>query len=273
MHSKRILFLMVILIVSLGYAWLSVFVFDDDLDAPISFQTQKRSAPPSKEKVYTQNEQAPYQAPIANKNSSPNALAEEVTLPVKFLLKGIALADDDRKDSIALIEHKGGLIEYELFAYLLNTDMQLTAIRSNEVDVEYESNTFTVKISPPNMLAPTYRKSEKSYADMLEMTPKQIGTRPRIIEHLFILTPTPYIADGKLVNPGLNPDLFAKAGFKPDDVLKTVNGKSVTIEEEFEAIKKELLSAQMLTFTVMRKGRMITLYLDIPSEALKLTVD
>jgi type II secretory pathway component PulC len=84
------------------------------------------------------------------------------------------------------------------------------------------------------------------------------------------MIPTPYIADGQLIYPGLNPALFAQAGFQPDDVLKTINGKSVTIESELEEIKQEFVNADTLVFEVMRKGRIITLYMDIPSESLTL---
>jgi type II secretion system protein C len=274
MQSKAVKLLLLILTISLGYIWWSLFVHEDNLPNTLSSNIEQEFNSSANER------------PISPTNSLPIAVANQtlqyadeqpdntqaIALPKQFRLLGTQVRTDDLVAK-ALIDFKGGLEEYEQGDWVLDTAMRLSAINKTSIDIEYQERIFVVALTPPNLLAADYRKPEKSRAEHLAMTPKQIGSRPRIIEHIFILTPTPYIADGKLVNPGLNPALFKSVGFENDDVLKTINGKSVTIEQELDDIKEELKTAHTLIFTVMRKGRIITLYLDIPSEALELSID
>jgi type II secretory pathway component PulC len=195
----------------------------------------------------------------------------ELKLPKQFVVRGISLKNEQTNEQAkTLLEYKGGLFEYVEKDYLLDTDMLLMKIKQKTVNIEYKVKIFTAELDDPNLLA-VAEIEEEDFIELLSMTPEQIGARPRIIEHLVNLTATPYIADGMLIQPGLNPELFKSVGFQEDDVLKMINGKSVTLDEEFEMIKKELKTAQTLRFEVMRKGRLITLYLDIPSEALTIT--
>lgn len=103
------------------------------------------------------------------------------------------------------------------------------------------------------------------------MTPEQIGTRPRIIQHLMRLTPTPFIADGMLASPGLNPALFEQAGLLEDDVVKQVNGLRVTIPSELDEIQRRLPQLSTLELLIERRGRTLTIILDIPSESLSIS--
>ena len=274
MLNKRTLFLLALLFISIVYSWLSLFVFEDSSEYEISYtrpssQTIRQQTAPTQ--LMSMEIDNKVQAIKAIQNPS-SELSKSTTLPKTFLLRGAVAQYEDLLPA-ALVEYKGGLTEYELGNYILDTDMRITNILNGSIIVEYNNQDFQIDLTPPNLLALNYRKPSESMSKLLNMTPKEIGARPRIIEHMLILTPTPYIADGQLVHPGLNPSLFKQAGFQEDDVLKTINGKSVTIEHELEAIKKELLNAHTLTFQVMRKGRLITLYLDIPSEALDVSYD
>ena len=193
------------------------------------------------------------------------------TLP-SFLLVGLKV-DTHPQNSIALVSFKGELYEYSRGENILDANVMLAAIKENSIEVNFNQQLYTIELTEPNLLLVQSEQDIQSYEEMLNMTSQDIGTRPRIMEHLATLIPTPFIADGVLIKPGLNPALFEQAGFIEDDVLKTVNGKSVTVESEFELIKAELKTAQTLEFTVMRKGVIITLYLDIPSEALEISKD
>jgi len=155
--------------------------------------------------------------------------------------------------------------------FIGSSTLFLETIEAQHIVVLHEDKPYIVKLEGTNVLADGFREPEPSYDEFLAMSAEDIGSRPRILEHLVTIIPTPYIADGVLTAPGINPTLFEQAGFKEDDVLKKVNGKSVTKPDELEEIKKQMLYASTLTFEVMRKGRIITLYLDIPSEALELT--
>lgn len=279
MQSKRVQILILLLVLSAIYSLVSIFLVNEQTheSAYLGDNTSNTSNAFDNDRLpvnqsETSNKQITRQSSVQN-NTAHNSANNDVEyeLPKQFILVGTRLkAENSSEQSEVLLSYKGGLHEHFENDFLLDTDMQLTMVYENQIDVSYKERIFTLALHPPNLLASNFREPEKTYSEFLEMTPEEIGSRPRILEHLIILTPTPYIADGQLIYPGLNPALFQQAGFKEDDVLKTINGKSVTIEPELDEIKKEMVNASTLVFEVMRKGRMITLYLDIPSEALEL---
>lgn len=271
MH-KRILLLLLILGLSVGYSLLSLDTPDDD----IAFIENKSPVVNEglSDKAKTAHSSAQKNAKNTNSDMQTKHLRDQAplnkVLPYEFDLVGIA--DISSNEQSILIKFENDLYKYEKNEFLLNSGMQLVKISELQIDILFEQVIYTKELVPPNLLS-KISDDDRSYSELINMTAKEISSRPRIIEHLLELTPTPYIADGKLASPGINPALFEQAGFKSDDLLKTINGKSVTIESEFDEIKKELKTAQTLEFLVMRKGRLITLYLDIPSETLELARD
>jgi hypothetical protein len=209
---------------------------------------------------------------LTNVNKANNSLP--ITIKLVGISDGASSSDiGTTYQTFVLIQFQDELYEHILFDFIANTEIQIIAINKLSINIEHENVIHTIALSSPNLLAEGYQEAEVSYAELLIMKPADIGTRPRIIEHLVTLIPTPYIADGQLISPGINPELFAQAGFKSDDLLKTINGQRVTVESERENIQENIKTAQTLIFTVMRRGRLITLYLDIPSETLDLRAD
>ncbi|WP_371193548.1 PDZ domain-containing protein [Glaciecola sp. SC05] len=185
-------------------------------------------------------------------------------LPIVIQLKGIEVSAGAAK---CLLESAGILGEFEVGDLLYDRPIQLLDILSNSVILGFENHTYEIVLSGPNLLE---QALPQTHSELLGMPVDKIGNRPQIVEHFVQLTPTPFIADGMLASPGINPDLFAQAGLKEDDVITTINGKSVTLADEFEELQRTMRYADTLVITAMRKGRVITLYLDIPSEALTL---
>lgn len=270
--QKRILFLLLILGLSVVYSLISLDISEDSK----LFENKPSNANKElSDKARTSNSLAQESAKNTNSDKQVSHLKSQVSLdailPYEFDLVGIS--DIANNEQAILIKFENDLYKYEVNEFLLNTDMQLVKISELQISILFDQVMYKKELIPPNLLSKITDDGDKSYSQLVNMSAKEISSRPRIIEHLFELTPTPYIADGKLASPGINPALFVQAGFKPDDLLKTINGKSVTIESEFDEIKKELKTAQTLEFLVMRKGRLITLYLDIPSETLELVRD
>lgn len=238
---------------------------------PTSKALNSQPAPATQRALQTPKQQA---NTVTTKLNAVNAPDDISSL---LVLVGISEVIDDPEYQAAarlvLIKYKEQLLEQRENEFIANSGIEILKIHDDSITVKFKSKEYLVPLTPPNLLAREYAEEEASYAELLAMTPQDISTRPRIIEHIFELTATPYIADGKIVSPGLNPALFEQAGFKGDDVLKTINGKRVTVASEFEEIKEELKTASTLKFTVMRRGRLITLYLDIPSETLELRAD
>jgi hypothetical protein len=114
---------------------------------------------------------------------------------------------------------------------------------------------------------------ESAFAETLNLTPEQIGNRPQELIHILATTP-PF--DGSYINnyqvsPGLAPRLFRTAGFREGDILKAINDQDISDPENFRRANASIADADTLKFSVIRNGQPITLYLDIPSETLKIT--
>lgn len=275
--EKRILFLLIIFAFAVAY---SIVSLDTTADS-IRSENDVLNAPELAYKnssVDTAKKAVSNIASVLQTDPKRNADPKINELPFKFLLVGVSDLQLNQEPALktdikVLVQFENELYEHQLNDFLFNTDMQLVRISPEQISILFEKDLYKKSLTPPNLLSAEFKDQEKPFSELIQMTAKEISSRPRIIEHLVYLTATPYIADGKIVSPGLNPALFEQAGFKVDDVLKTINGKSVTVESEFDAIKKQLKTAQTLTFLVMRKGRLVTLYLDIPSETLELIRD
>lgn len=269
--QKRILFLLLIFGLALAYSIVSLHTSEETnfVKNTLPKNTSAEGDEELNRSITQAMPQNIYQDTIDD-GSQKTALVNKV-LPYEFEVVGIS--DTESNEQSVLIKFENDLYNYEINEFLLNSNMQLVKISALRVHILFDQVIYAKELSPPNLLSKNFEDPDKPYSDLINMTAREVGSRPRIIEHLIDLTPTPYIADGKLASPGINPALFEQAGFKVDDVLKTINGKSVTIESELDEIKKELKTAHTLEFLVMRKGRLVTLYLDIPSETLELARD
>jgi general secretion pathway protein C len=154
---------------------------------------------------------------------------------------------------------------YKVDEEIGNTSVFVKDIRSAQVIIEFESKDYVLKLGSANSL-----EEAQNVETFSKMTPKEIGARPRQIEHIVRLLPNNFNDGGKVIIPGRNPALFRSAGFREGDVLLEVNGFSLDDENEFSEMQQQIRTAQTLVFKVNRAGQIVTLYLDIPHEALKL---
>lgn len=173
----------------------------------------------------------------------------------------------------------------EFVSVILDDEQQI----ASEGDALFDTNMTVLEIADASIivlygtyeyrLLPLYRhrstKAEKpaihAEEDFTKMTAKDIGTQPKIIAHVVRLIPTPYIADGMIADEGVNPKLFQQAGLKADDVIKKINGKVVANAEQFDEFERQFHTYDTLVFEIERKGRKMTLYLDIPGDSLEIS--
>ncbi|MGQ8366025.1 hypothetical protein [Glaciecola sp. 1036] len=197
-------------------------------------------------------------------NKQPKAVTEEQGLPIAIRLMGI-----NAQEQKGLFESGGQLDEYIVGDSMFGYDIEFNALDKETATLSYQNKSFILTLNGDNLLI---EEDQQSYEELLAMSPSEIGTRPKIVEHFVTLTETPYIADGMIVSPGINPELFKQAGLQPDDVLQTINGLSVTVEEDFKKIQRMMRNSNTLVLVVQRRGRQLTLYLDIPGEELSISL-
>ena len=165
----------------------------------------------------------------------------------------------------SLLESGGRALQYKVGDLVFSQAIQLIRIDEKQVRLSYNNKIFDIDLLGPNLLQQQIRGAT---TDPYQMTAEQIGNRPKIIEHIVTLTPTDYIAGGMIAAQGMNPALFKQAGFKQDDVIMSINGYNADSKDELNSLQTSIEHSDTIVFQVMRRGRTITLYLDIPSEAL-----
>ena len=194
----------------------------------------------------------------------PKALHVNDDLPAKFVLRGIVYSQSVAESFTALlVDQTAG--EYFVDENINNLDVYVKRINKGSVILEFESRDYELLLGETNSLI-----EEQTQQRFNEMTAKEIGSRPRQLEHIVKTLPNLFNDGGKVIIPGMNPDLYSKVRFQEGDVLLEVNGFEIDDDEQLSDLQKEIRSAQTLSFKVNRAGRLITLYLDIPHEALKL---
>lgn len=279
--QKRTLGLLIILLLSALY---SLYVLHHDTHNSIDENASSALQPLLKARIGNDSTARKIHAKenVPSISGSPhdhsarkNITMNEKKLPIQFQLLAVQPSllnvNSPQSSSLhnngkALIDYKGELSEFTAGDFVVIQDIILESIYQDHIKLRYKKALFYKYLAGENLYKVKENTSRSS--DILSMNTEEIGTRPKVLDHIVASTPTPYIADGVLVSPGINPALFNQAGFKTDDVLKTVNGLSVTSSDELEQINQLLAESHTLEFQVMRKGRLVTLYLHIPSEAL-----
>lgn len=195
---------------------------------------------------------------------NPNSTDIADGLPYKIQLLGIVYSEIE-SESYAQLETQEIIGEFSVDDEINDSSVYIKRINKKSIVVEFESADYEFRLGRSNSL-----EEQQLLVEFDQMTAKEIGSRPRKIEHIVTLLPNLFNDGGKIIIPGQNPDLFNSARFKEGDVLLEVNGFDIDDETSFGELQKHVRTAQTLKFVVNRAGRKITLYLDIPSEALKL---
>ena len=196
--------------------------------------------------------------------TAPNSTDSTDGLPYKIQLLGIVYSKIE-SESYAQVETQEIIGEFSVDDEINDSSVYIKRINKKSIVVEFESADYVIRLGRSNSL-----EEQQLLVEFDQMTAKEIGSRPRKIEHIVTLLPNLFNDGGKVIIPGQNPDLFNSALFKEGDVLLEVNGFNIDDETSFAELQKHVRTAQTLEFVVNRAGRRITLYLDIPSEALKL---
>ena len=254
-------------------AYFLLFQSDDKIEltesATAEFNLLKQEPNSKPEHNYSQSE-------LSNHDDVASPESQQSTLALKLF--GVVVSDDPKQSS-ATIESTSNTSTYYLNDKIASTDVVLVQIFFDHVLLRNETNEEMIlmldKSAPDN--GDFYTDDRNDTPDSLTITEqkalaKSIGNRPKELEHIVKTRPlgTNEGRDGFAVTPGLNPSLFRSAGFKEGDVLKEINGFDLSIAAQYAQVMAAIPNAHTLEFTVIRGGRTITLYLDIPSEGLSM---
>ena len=269
--NRSALLLMVATIILALIAYFLLFQSDERIELTDTvaqeFQQVKEGANTSTDTSYPT-----YESPSIN---IANSLEPQESSPILKLL-GVVVSDDSEQSS-ATIESELKARTYYLNDPIASTDVTLSKVLFDRVILldEEKNEVILMLDTSANDYGDFITDDKDDQSNSLTIAEekalaKSIGNRPKELEHIVKTTPigTNEGSDGFEVQPGLNPSLFRSAGFKEGDVLKEINGLDLSIAEQYALAMAAIPNAQTLEFTVIRGGRTITLYLDIPSEGL-----
>ncbi|MBT1451650.1 hypothetical protein KJ365_12230 [Glaciecola sp. XM2] len=264
MHRKHALMLSATALLVLAYALLSIFRTADSpenayhRDAEISSTSEPYVSLETNRYDQTNDNQ-----PDRSKTSEAkrNALTTKNDLALPLALKLIGTDGDTQ----ALIESAGVAQQYQLQERVFGREIVLIDVNQDNVVVEYQSTPFMLNLIGPNLLA-NKANDAAPYVDVLSA--EEIGNRPKRLEHIVALSTPNTRADGMIAMPGVSPKLFTQAGLKEGDIINSINGLNPNNPQQLEQLQRMIPNADTLIFQVNRDGRLITVFLDIPSPAL-----
>lgn len=263
-------FLTAIIIVVIAISIYSLLSIKDEVSSEPDYSIEPKEAPV---KVSTTNKSIDDELQSFN-NTQKNVVKESAMapnstdsidgLPYKIQLLGVVYSKTE-SESYAQLQTQNLVGNFSVDDEINDSSVYIKRINKKSIVVEFESADYEIRLGKSNSL-----EEEQLLVEFDQMTAQEIGSRPRKMEHIATLLPNLFNDGGKIIIPGQNPDLFNSARFKEGDVLLEVNGFDIDDETSFGELQKHVRTAQTLKFVVNRAGRRITLYLDIPSEALKL---
>lgn len=255
---------------ALGLASLGIYLVTDNSDTHERPQTQINSPNESfagndNEPEFSAAQQASFSADMTsskNMDESEQALALTVT--------GISYTNEPEL-RIAIIEYASEKHEYRIADVIAGTAATIKDILPESVMVEYNGKLTEYRLSYSSSTDSTVTIKAPTTAIITPPTEQsEIGNRPRELNHI-VAVPEGYTPGSRLfAAPGLNPKLFKSAGLQEGDEILSINDLDFSLAELFDDIQDEIKSAHTLKFEVLRGGRKVIIYLDIPSETPKI---
>ncbi len=182
-------------------------------------------------------------------------------------LKG-TVASELPEFSVALIEAGGN--EQKVFAIgdPVNAGAKLHAVYADRVVLD-EDGVFT-NLKLPREYKSVVPRSVRRSSGSTRQTAANPGRTQTVAAQSIakladVIRPTPYMQDGKpagyRVYPGRDRKQFAALGLRPGDIIKDIDGQSLTDPAQAIQVLQTLGTAEQVTVTVERNGQAETMVL------------
>lgn len=254
----------------LAIAVLSYFLFSQDNHQPIELSEEAQASFLGNEDPKTNGNQNSQSGETLVETNYPEAETTELELT----LLGV-VASNIETEASATIQSRLQVRTYFIEDQIAYTNAIIKEISNDRVVLDNNGEIEVLLLQGTDTTQTNLRPIDNSEKLTQAAADPSIGNRPKQLDHIIRLSSNDSVdqIEQYTVSPGLNPKLFKAARFKPGDVLQKVNGIDASTEEGLEQIQQLIPNAQTLVFSVLRGGRTIDLYLDIPSEGLQLKKD
>ena len=178
-----------------------------------------------------------------------------------LVLKG-TIASDLQEFSVAVIEVDNAAQKVYAVGDSLGSGATLDAVYRNRV-VLNENGARTILEIPTDFPVSRTSSNRRSPSTTRQSASNNRSIQSVVSQNLSGLTevirPTPYIVNGEQVGyrvyPGRNRQQFAALGLRPGDLIKDIDGQSLTDPAQAVQVFETLGTAEQVTLTVERNGQ------------------
>ncbi|MFC3123002.1 hypothetical protein [Agaribacter flavus] len=193
-----------------------------------------------------------------DKRVNPSSTTQ--ALPIQVVVLGI-----DKNKNITLLESESMVETYTLSDFIFKQAIQVKAIHVDKVTLTYNENVYDIPLFDANFLTQKEADAESNYKDL---SSAEIANRPKILEHIIDLSDLQGISPHLYAKPGVSKRLFKQAGLVEGDIIMRINGTDVSDTRALSILAGQVHNMDSIKFEILRNGKPITQYLDIPSEDL-----
>ena len=201
--------------------------------------------------------------------TAPPVIHDE-TLPTSGLglvLKG-TVASNDEDYSVALIS--SGANEQDVYSIgdSITSRASLQAVYADRVVLS--ENGVLTNLKLPKEYKPTASSAVRRTTTTTRQTPRNTQSIQNVVSQNLtkltdVIRPTPYMQNGQpagyRVYPGRDRKQFAALGLRPGDIIKDIDGQSLTDPTQAMKIFQSLGTTDQVTVTIERAGQSETLVL------------
>ena len=196
---------------------------------------------------------------------SDSGTAPQTTLPIK--LTGVVVASENQEKSLAIIDASGRQNTYIIGDMIQGTSASLHQVKIDRVILSLQGRYETLMLEGAQ-----YRQQEAGTATQgasvnkrLQKKRQELLSNPRSIVDFISISPVK--KKGKLLGYRINPkrdrQLFLDAGFRPNDLAKSINGYDLTDRAASIELMGQLRTLKQISVVVERDGQLSEVTLDL----------
>lgn len=208
----------------------------------------------------------------AAQQQAPELITDAPKTSLSILLTGVVASTAERR-GVAVIESQGSQDTYSLGDKIKGTSASLKEVYADRIIITNNGRYETLMLDglkfQPNSDANTQLQQAKQQTAELdnaqEIRDDVMANPDKLSDYIAI---SPVQQDGELVgyrlNPGKNAKMFSSAGFKPNDLAKSINGYDLTDGAQALEIMGQLSELTDISVMVERESQLIEISLSLP---------
>ena len=215
-------------------------------------------------------------------DSMPVMMTDAPKSSLSIQLTGV-VASTAKKKGLAIIASGGTQATYSIGDKIKGTSASLKEVYADRIIItnagRYETVMldglkFTTDVADNQHLQNASRKKTKvidksrdrKVSDDLAKTRREVLADPNSITDYLSISPKTVNGElqGYRLNPGKDRKLFAEAGFKPNDLAKSLNGYDLTDISQALEVMSQLPELTQVSIVVEREGQLVELTFGLP---------